>query len=402
MKKKDGNQYCIFCSRGKNEVRFLVGSSGIYICEECVMASYNLVKKLREKKSGGKAVPTPQKIKEELDNFVISQEKAKKILSVSVYNHYRRIKSRKSFPDENSVEIQKSNILLIGPTGAGKTLLAKTLAKILDVPFAIFDATTLTESGYAGENVENIIAQLWENAGGNPEKTAAGIVYIDEVDKIARKFTAAQRDISGEGVQQALLKMVEGTKVKIAGKNPKARILGKSIEIDTSDILFIAGGAFEGLNEIRERREKQTTLGFANERKTEQKTVSRISQDDLIEYGMIPEFIGRFPVVASLDVLTKDDMMKIITEPRNAILKQYQKMFELEGVNLTITKNAVETIAELAAQIGSGARGLRTIFENILMETMYNLPDDKDARECIIDEETVLRGMEPIILRRKQ
>jgi len=285
---------------------------------------------------------------------------------------------------------------------AGKTLLAKTLAKILDVPFAIFDATTLTESGYAGENVENIIAQLWENAGGNPEKTAAGIVYIDEVDKIARKFTAAQRDISGEGVQQDLLKMVEGTKVKIAGKNPKARILGKSIEIDTSDILFIAGGAFEGLNEIRERREKQTTLGFADERKTEQKTVSRISQDDLIEYGMIPEFIGRFPVVASLDVLTKDDMMKIITEPRNAILKQYQKMFELEGVNLTITKNAVETIAELAAQIGSGARGLRTIFENILMETMYNLPDDKDARECIIDEETVLRGMEPIILRRKQ
>ena len=399
--------FCSFCGKNQKEVKKLIAGPSVYICNECV----NLCEEIIEDEEKESLAPvevsdknlTPKEIKAVLDTYVIEQDRAKKVLSVAVYNHYKRLDSLGKNQDD--VEIQKSNILLIGPTGCGKTLLAQTLARFLDVPFALADATTLTEAGYVGEDVENIVLSLVQNADYDIEKAQRGIIYIDEVDKISQRGDnpSITRDVSGEGVQQALLKIIEGTMASIPPKGGRKHPQQDFVKVDTSNILFICGGTFTGLEKVIERRISQKSMGFGAEVKSRKEKnvgelLERLKPEDLIKFGLIPEFLGRLPVVTSLFELNEDSLVKILTEPKNALLKQYQRLFEFENVKLTFTEDALVAMAKEAVVRRSGARGLRAIMEETMLDIMYELPSTENVRECIVGEEVVLKNEPPILL----
>ncbi|MFW5932044.1 MAG: ATP-dependent Clp protease ATP-binding subunit ClpX [Desulfohalobiaceae bacterium] len=399
---------CSFCGKDQDSVQRLIAGPDVYICDECVNLCNDILTqdKLSDQGAEGGLMP-PSEIKAALDDYIMGQEQAKRILSVAVYNHYKRVQYQES--SAKDVQLDKSNILLIGPTGSGKTLMAQTLARILNVPFALADATTLTEAGYVGEDVENILVQLLQNADYDLESASRGIIYVDEIDKISRKSDSASitRDVSGEGVQQALLKIIEGTMANIPPKGGRKHPQQEYIRMDTSNILFIMGGAFIGLEKLIQQRVQGSSMGFGAEigNKKSQKLGEVLRQnqpEDLISFGLIPEFVGRIPVVSALDELEEEDLVHILTEPKNALVKQYQKLFELDNVRLRFTQNALKAIAREAMQRKTGARGLRGVMESIMMEIMYKLPAMQDVQECVINKSVVENDAEPLIFYQQQ
>jgi len=400
--------FCSFCGKNQKEVKKLIAGPSVYICNECINLCGEIIedeeKEKQADKNGIKDFLTPKQIKQLLDAYVIEQDRAKKVLAVAVYNHYKRLSSTIEKKNDD-VEIQKSNILIIGPTGCGKTLLAQTLARFLDVPFAIADATALTEAGYVGEDVENIVLSLVQNADYDIEKAQKGIIYIDEIDKISQRGDnpSITRDVSGEGVQQALLKIIEGTVASIPPKGGRKHPQQDYVKVDTSNILFICGGTFTGLEKVIERRITKKTMGFGakivgKKDKNIGELLEQLKPEDLIKFGLIPEFLGRLPIITSIGELNEKSLVKILTEPRNALVKQYQELMNIEGVELQFTDEALVAMAKEAVQRKSGARGLRAIMEETMLDIMYEIPSKEDVRECVVGEEVVLKNEDPILL----